>query len=232
VKKQSTLLRLAEYTRSQWGLITRSQARIAGISPSTIVRISRSGELERIAQGVYLVAGSPRPDYLELRAAYLQLAPEVPVWKRSIENGVVSHRSAAVLYGFGHLPADVHEFTFSQRRQTRIEGVRLHCRPLKEYQLVTQFGMFVTRPSRIVADLIREYEDLEAIAQIAVDAIDAHKDDVGNFILELCPVAARLGESKDDGRAAFLRLAEESRNEEFISQISFLRNDNWTDFVF
>jgi hypothetical protein len=36
--------------------------------------------------------------------------------------GVVSHRSAAELYGLGHLTADQHEFTVPSRRQTRRPG--------------------------------------------------------------------------------------------------------------
>jgi hypothetical protein len=57
---------------------------------------------------VYRLAGAPPADHLELRAAWLQLAPEIPGWDRTPEQAVVPHRSAAALYGLGHLPADRH----------------------------------------------------------------------------------------------------------------------------
>jgi hypothetical protein len=67
--------------------------------------------LKRVAQGVYHLAGAPIPDHIGLRAAWLQLVPDVPAWERTPAEGVVSHRSAAAVFGLGHLPADRHEFT-------------------------------------------------------------------------------------------------------------------------
>ena len=92
-------------------------------------------------------------------------------WDRSAAQGVVSHRSAASVYGVGHLPADVHELTVPKRRQSRRADVRIHVRKIDEDQVVVAHGLPVTRPSRIAADLIHEREDPEAIAQIVVDAI-------------------------------------------------------------
>jgi hypothetical protein len=39
-----------------------------------------NSRLDRVAYGVYRLAGSPTPDHLQLRAAWLQLAPDVPAW--------------------------------------------------------------------------------------------------------------------------------------------------------
>ncbi len=86
--------------------------------------------LERVAHGVYRMAGAPEPDHLALRAAWLQLEPGVWAWEPTPAQGVVSHRSAAALYGLGHLPADRHEFTLPGRKQTRRPEVRLHQRSL------------------------------------------------------------------------------------------------------
>ncbi|MGH7746009.1 MAG: type IV toxin-antitoxin system AbiEi family antitoxin domain-containing protein, partial [Candidatus Dormibacteria bacterium] len=123
--------RLAGIAADQWGLITRRQAEAAGVSAATLKRLARtSGGLERLAHGVYRLAGAPLPRHPDLRAAWLQLAPEVPAWQRTPEQGVVSHRSAARLYGIGDLPADRHEFTLPVRRQSRRADVRLHHRSL------------------------------------------------------------------------------------------------------
>ena len=99
--RASTLGPLAELAQDQWGLLTRRQAYKAGVAPATLTRLISDSVLERVASGVYRLAGAPFPDHLELRAAWLQLAPDIPAWVRRPEQGVVSHRSAASLYGIG-----------------------------------------------------------------------------------------------------------------------------------
>ncbi|XVU28607.1 hypothetical protein ACQPZJ_16615 [Actinoplanes sp. CA-054009] len=105
-----------------------------------------------MAHGVYRVRGGGEPDHMELRAAWLQLEPRVPAWEREPAAGVVSHRSAAALYGIGHLPADAHEFTLPRRKQTRRDDVKLH-RGDVAHGRTTRLGLPVTRPSRTAADL-------------------------------------------------------------------------------
>src|SRR6266700_4951050 len=147
----STLHRLAEVAEDQWGLVTRRQIEAAGISRSTIARLAADqpggAVLERIAEGVYRVAGAPTPDRVALRAAWLQLAPDIPAWERTAAQGVVSHRSAASMYQLGHLPADRHEFTLATRRQSRRPDVRLHRRPLADGEWTERSGLPVVRPS-------------------------------------------------------------------------------------
>ncbi|HDL49560.1 MAG TPA: transcriptional regulator, partial [Actinobacteria bacterium] len=151
--RTSTVRRLAELAEDQWGLVTRAQAEKASVPRSTFDRLAADGSiLERVAHGVYRLAGAPLPDHAALRAAWLQLAPDTPAWDRTPEQSVVSHRSAAALYGLGHLPADVHEFTLPSRRQTRRADVRFHRRPITEHEWIELRGLPVTRPSRIAAD--------------------------------------------------------------------------------
>lgn len=199
---------IAQLSADQGGLVTRQQARNAGVAPSTLARMAESGVLERIAHGVYLVAGSPRPDHLELRAAWLQLAPETPMWDRKGEQGVVSHRSAAAIYALGHLPADTHEFTVMKRRQARRDDVRIHIRKLDKVEWVGLRGLLVTRPSRIAADLLRDNEDPEAVAQITVEALRNVQDYPRTFESELAPLATRLGFQRHAGRSVLRWLLE------------------------
>src|SRR6266511_2337599 len=118
--RPTTIGRLATVAEDQWGLITRRQAEAAGVPHATLERLTSEGRvLRRIAHGVYLLTGAPLPDHLELRAAWLQLAPEVAAWERTADQGVVSHRSAAAMYDIGHLPADRHEFTLPKRKRSR-----------------------------------------------------------------------------------------------------------------
>jgi predicted transcriptional regulator of viral defense system len=110
VPRLTTLGPIAEIAQDQWGLITRRQAERAGTAPATLDRLTADGGvLERIAHGVYHLVGAPLPDHLDLRAAWLQLAPGTLAWERVSSQGVVSHRSAAVLYGPSACrPARVH----------------------------------------------------------------------------------------------------------------------------
>lgn len=200
VPHRSTLSPVAEIAQDQWGLVTRRQAERAGTASATLDRLTADGGvLERIAHGVYHVAGAPLPDHVDLRAAWLQLAPGTLAWERVPAQGVVSHRSAALLYGLGHLPADRHEFTLPSRRQSRRPDVRLHHRDLDNGEWASIRGMLVTRPSRTAADLVARHEDPEAVGHLVADAIRAAYDYPGTFADSLVPFAARFGLRRDDG---------------------------------
>ncbi len=206
---------LATLAEDQWGLLTRRQAEAAGISTATLQRLSApGGVLERMAHGVYHLAGAPLSDHADLRAAWLALDPDTVAWERDPEQGVVSHRSAAALYGIGHLPADHHDFTLPARRQTRRKDVRLHRRPLADREWITLRGLPVTRPSRIAADLLREREDPGGVAQIVVDALREAYDSPATFAEALSPVAARLGFRSSDGLAVLRWMIELAGAEE------------------
>jgi predicted transcriptional regulator of viral defense system len=199
----ATLRRLGEISEDQWGFVTRRQAESAGVSRATIARLSAAGSepaiLERVASGVYRLRGVPLPDHSELRAGWLQLAPDVPAWQRTAAQGVVSHRSAASLYGLGHLPADRHEFTLGSRRQARRADVRLHIRQLREDDWVELSGLPVARPARIAADLLSDGEDLGAVAQVIADAIGQGLEQPAAFAEALGAHAARFGLDRGDG---------------------------------
>ena len=201
VPRYSTLRRLAKIAEDQWGLVTRRQAERADVSQATVQRLATTGVLDRVAQGVYRLTGAPPPDHLELRAAWLQLAPEVPAWERTPEQGTVSYRSAAALYGLGHLPADRHEFTLPVRRQSRRKDVRLHHRSVSPSEWIVLHGMPVTRPSRVAADLLADKEDPEAVAQVIADALRSVYDYPATFADALAPHAASFGLRRGDGLA-------------------------------
>jgi hypothetical protein len=206
--RYATLNRIAGIAQEQWGLITRRQAEHAGVSPATLQRLASESVLERVAQGIYRLSGSPIPDQLDLRGAWLQLAPDVPVWERTPAEGVVSHRSAAALYGLGHLPADRHEFTLPVRRQSRRPDVRLHHRQVADAEWISLRGLPVTRPARIASDLLRAREDPEAVAHVVADAIRGVYDYPGSFVDALAPHAAKFGLRRGDGFALLSWLLE------------------------
>ena len=211
----SNLMRIAEFAEEQWGLVTRRQLESVAIPATTIDRLTASDSvLERVAHGVYRLVGSPTPDHLELRVAWLQLAPGVPAWERTPTQGVVSHRSAAALYGVGDLAADRHDFTLTLRKQSRRLDVRLHRRPLADVEWNRLRGLPATRPARIASDLLYDHEDPGAVAQIIVDSIRLAFDHPGNFALSLSPHAARFGLRRDDGIALLRWLFDLAKNDQ------------------
>jgi Transcriptional regulator, AbiEi antitoxin len=200
--RSSTASKLAEIAPDQWGLVTRRQAEKAGISRATMTRLAADGSvLERVGHGVYHLTGAPTPDHLPLLVAWLQLAPDVPAWRRTAAEGVVSHRSAAAQYGIGHLPADQHEFTVPDRQRSRRPDVRLHVRNLRDSEWINLRGLPVTRPSRIASDMLADREEPGAVAQVIADAIRNIYDYPGTFADALAPHAARFGFRRRDGLA-------------------------------
>jgi hypothetical protein len=193
---------MADIAEDQWGLITRRQASDAGIPAATLNRLAADNTtLKRVAHGVYRLAGAPQPEHQDLRAAWLQLAPALRAWERSPREGVVSHRSAADMYGLGHLGEDRHEFTLARRRQSRRPDVRLHHRPVLEEEWIILRGLPLTRPARIASDLLYDREDPSAVAHIVGDALRGVYDYPGTVADALGPHAARFGLRRGDGLA-------------------------------
>jgi hypothetical protein len=202
VPRYPTLSLLTETAEEQWGLVTRQQAISLGVAQRTLVRLTApGGVLQKIAHGVYRLRGAPPPDHEALRAAWLQLAPAVPVWKRVESQGVVSHRSAADMYGVGHLTEDRHAFTIAVRHQTRRPDVRLHRRKLNDTEWIILRGLPVTRPSRIASDLLYDNEDPSGVGQIISDSLRNVFDYPSTIAEALEPHASKFGFLRGDGIA-------------------------------
>ncbi len=194
---------LSELAEDQWGLVTNAQARSVGVASSTLARLAAPGSsLERIAHGVYRVRGAVAPELLELRAAWLQLAPQVPAWRRTPTDGVVSHRSAAAVLHLGDLPADRHEFTFAQRRQSRRSDVHFYRRSLQSGEWTRSAGdsLLYTRPARIIADLLVDHDDPSAVATIVAEALERGLEHPETMVTALNPFAERFGLRHGNGQ--------------------------------
>lgn len=197
------LRRIRDVAEGQWGLVTLRQARAADVSWSGVTRLVEAGLLERVAHGVYRVRGAAEPDNLGIRAAWLQLDPGRPAWERLDDRdlAVVSHTSAASLYGVGDLRADVHEFTMPSRRQTRRADVRIHRDRIADEQRLLLHGLPVTRAGRMIGDLLGDHVDPDSVAQITVEVLDRVLDHRGVVAECLGPYAGRFGFARGDGVA-------------------------------
>lgn len=204
--KSAGWAQVQELAEQQWGLVTTRQVEAIGVAWTTLSRQATHGGLERVARGVYRIRGVAETEDLQLKAAWLQLAPTVAVWDRQPTEGVVSHRSAAAVLGLGPLPADLHEFTLPTRRRSRRPDVRLHRGNLTPEDWLPARGLLVTSPRRLVADLLSEREDPEAVGQIFADSLRAGLDTASAVAEKIAPYSAALGARRGDGRALAWRL--------------------------
>ncbi len=216
------LQRLFDVAEGQWGLCTRQQAHQVSVGASSLARLTDDGLLERVAHGVYRVRGTAEPDHVELRAAWLQLEPGVPAWERVRMPGValVSHASAASLYGVGDLRADVHELTLPVRRQTRRTDVRLHRGLVPDEQWILLHGLPITRAGRMIADLLDDHVEPASVAQITAEVVHRVLDYPGTIAECVGPYAARFGFRRGDGVALLehlLTLADYSDRGEMVA---------------
>jgi hypothetical protein len=85
---------------------------------------------------------------------------------------VVSHASAASLYGVGDLRADVHEFTIPARRQTRRLDVRIHRGRVAQERRILLGGLPTTRAGWMVGQLLADHADVDAVAEITREVLE------------------------------------------------------------
>lgn len=213
--------RLLDLAEEQWGLCTRRQALDAGVAASSLARLLRNELLERVAHGVYRVRGAGEPDHLQLRAAWLQLDPATPAWERmrSPDVALVSHTSAASLYGVGDLRADIHEFTLPARHQTRRADVRIHRGKVEDKQRILLAGLPATRGAQMIGDLIGDHVEPSSVARITAEVIDRVFDYPSDVAECIAPHANRFGFRRGDGVGLLdylLTLAGYSKNRDMI----------------
>jgi len=168
------LLGLAE---DQSGLITSAQARLAGAARPQLLALADRGVLDRVQHGVYQLSGSPVDRWTDIRAAWLAIAPDRTAGDRLAGDdpqGVVSHRSAALLLDLGDIDADRIEFTCESRRRTRNPAVTIHRGHLSRSDWTVREGLPVTTPVTTVQMLAATGLDLEHLAGIIRDTILRH----------------------------------------------------------
>lgn len=193
---------VAGLAADQWGLVTVSQAENVGVSRLTLTRMASEGSLVRLSQGVYALRGATGALHLELRAAWLALEPHRTASERfrdAAPAAVVSHASAASLYGYGDLTADQHEFTVPARRQSRRPDVRFHRRTLVDDAITVIDGLPVTTPEQLIVDLLQDHHDGGHVADVLAGAVRADTVDVAQLAPRLAPLAARRGFPRLDG---------------------------------
>jgi hypothetical protein len=137
---------LVARARRQHGVLTFDQLRAAGLGPHAIEGRVARGWLRRVHRGVYAVGALES----ELTAPTAALA----AYGR---NAVISHRTAAVIWGLlPHRPADpIHVTLLNANRRGR-QGVQVHRASTADVR--RRHGLRLTSPAQTLADLEEDVE--------------------------------------------------------------------------
>jgi Transcriptional regulator, AbiEi antitoxin len=210
---RAALISLARYAQGQWGMVTSAQATAVGVNYMQVKRMAEAGLLEKVGPGVYLLIGGHAAlgRHRAHKVAWLRLDPAVAAWERPLlgpDNGVVSHRSAAVLLRLGDLVVRDVEFTTPRRRTSRDPAVRMHRARLAPYEVTWADGLPVTTAVRTLADLLGSGIPAASAGSFLVEALDRRMLSVDHAITEIAPLAARYGCRAGDGHALVEMLLE------------------------
>lgn len=155
----------------QHGVLSRQQVLAAGVSQTQLDRLLASGQLHRVAQGVYRSAGAPRTAIQRVVVAALSLAGPV-------HHAVISHESAAVLLGFhgfafGGLPT----LTMPRGGTARSSIARVRTtKDLPPEEVMTHAtGLPITTALRTVVDLAMQQRSAQRLDRLLDRALlDRH----------------------------------------------------------
>lgn len=182
-------LAVARIAAGQHGIVAFHQLLSAGLTRSGVVRRARAGHLHQIHRGVYAVGYANLTHERRCMAAALVYG----------EGAVVSHRSAAALWGL--LPksdGDIQITVPGVGGKRRRVGIRVHrSRSLTPTLTTRHKGIPITKPARTIADLRRTASAKElrrAIRQAGVLGLpiesealpDPTRSDLERMFLRLC----------------------------------------------
>ena len=204
MKARIALRELAEISASQWGMVTSAQAAVRGVSRLDLSRLTKAGDLLRLAHGIYKDAGAPTGAHMDVRAAWLSSDPRRPASDRLGDGHhgvVVSGQTAAWLHDIGDLRSNHTELTTPVRRQTQRADLHYRRRILPEEDVTIRDGLPVTTPERTIADLVEDRTDLSIVADALRDASLKSTLDLETLADRVAPLAERNGYRKGDGVA-------------------------------
>jgi very-short-patch-repair endonuclease len=134
---------VARLAATQYGVVSRAQLTRAGLGRGAIAHRIAAGRLHRVHRGVYLVGHPVAPPLAPEMAAVLACGPAA----------VLSHRSAAAIWGVG--PADERgiDVTVPRAGARHRPGIRVHRGRLTPAETRRRRGLPVTSPVRTLLDV-------------------------------------------------------------------------------
>jgi very-short-patch-repair endonuclease len=134
---------IAAIAGSQDNVISREQLRALGVGRGVIARHLERGRWQRLHRNVYLIGPAPPTLRAAARAAALTCG----------EGSVISHRTAAALYGLMPPRGDVH-VTVPGRNPGYRQRVQIHrVTTLSFIDVVIRHGLTLTSPARTICDV-------------------------------------------------------------------------------
>jgi very-short-patch-repair endonuclease len=127
----------------QHGAVSRRQLLELGLTPEAVTHRLLTGRLHTVARGVYAVGRPDLPREGRWFAALLSCGP----------SSVLSHRSAAALWGFHPDDRALTDLTVSTTARRRRPGVVVHHRALAPGERTVHQGVPVTTVARTLLDL-------------------------------------------------------------------------------
>ena len=138
---------IVDLAARQRGLVTAAQLETLGVGRRTVERWVASGRLRRVHRGVYVFGSQPLTRHGRWLAAVMAKAP-----------AVLSHESAAALWGLAGDRRDIDVTASHGRRGLNGSGVRLHASKLRRDEWVAHEGIPVTTVARTLFDLAEAIE--------------------------------------------------------------------------
>jgi very-short-patch-repair endonuclease len=144
-------------------VLTRADLEKLSFSDAAVEHRVATGRLHPVARGIYAVGRAELTPHGNWMAAVLSCGG----------GAVLSHRSAAELWGIGYEEKGRIDVTIRRRSRLERTGVSVHCRPkLPEAGVVRRFGIPVTNPVQTLIDLATELKPLRL--ERAVNQADVH----------------------------------------------------------
>jgi very-short-patch-repair endonuclease len=175
---------LQRLATEQHGILTRSQLLDAGVGPKTVDHWIKTGRLIRLLQGVYALGHRPPSPHAKTMAAVLACGPQA----------VLSHRSAAQLWGLIRYPGPI-EITARTRR--RRPGVIVHESQLTDEDITRHWGIPTTTAARTLTDLAHTLDPAGLTRAVNAARLNRH------LTLDDVPARLRNGQTPRPTRSAF-----------------------------
>ncbi|MCT1818191.1 type IV toxin-antitoxin system AbiEi family antitoxin domain-containing protein [Corynebacterium propinquum] len=201
----------ADLATQQWGLFTSAQARAKGIDAVTLNRLVNKSLLTRLRHGIYAFAATLWTPELDVRVQWLALDPATMAIDRIDGNDnttVVSHETAASLYGIGDLQNEKINFTTKKRRQTKQPEVIFHIAALSNTDITYLDGLPITTIPRTVRDLLASGHEPAHVTDIITAALQDGLISREDLSTQLADVATLLGARENTAVALRTRLNE------------------------
>ncbi len=195
-------MRLGSIAERRWGLFTTAQAEASGVARKHLVRMAAAGAIERVARGVYRMAGAPPQPHQAIHATWLALGGATAVRTTSgVSPLVVGGSTAAVVHEIGDFLLDGFDFIVPSRKGTRLPDVRLRIRQLVPDDVVPVDGLPTLTVERTIVDLVEIGTDTSLVIGVLRDAVLIGKLVAPErLVSDLSALSARRG--SDAGRLA------------------------------